>query len=574
MIDFIYKNEATIRLSVFIGSFILLALWEWLRPKREPTQKKIKRWLNNFAMVVCSTIMVRLLVPMAAIGVAYYVEKEGWGLVNNFDWSFEFKLIVAFVLLDLSIYFQHTLFHVIPVLWRVHRVHHADLDCDVTTGLRFHPFEILLSILIKMGTIVVLGAPVLAVIVFEIVLNFMSMFTHSNINLGTRFEKIMRWFVVTPDMHRTHHSTQENETNSNFGFNISLWDRIFGTYMAEPHDGQQGIAIGLDHFREPQWQRLWGMLLMPFESHNRGYAINYRDTKNADEIAMARKIFQQNEENQRLLNELQSLNEKLEFKVAQRTNDLLHAKEEAEKASLAKSAFLSNMSHEFRTPLNAIMGYTGLLLDNSYTHLDDQQRQDVAKIEAAGSRLLHLVTEVLNLSRLESGQLSLASEPTQLTPVIEQTVQDIMPMARSRGIKITSTINQSRLPYVQCNQQKVKEILNNLLSNAVKYNHDNGSVTVTCFELPEGKLRISIVDTGQGIPEELQEGLFDPFTRVGTNYAVEGIGVGLAISRRYAELMGCTIGVSSKPNKGSTFWLDIPVCAEDDINVRGNVASL
>jgi len=306
VIDFLYKYEAIIRLSVFLGGFSLLALWEWIRPKRELTQDKIKRWLNNVGLVVCSTIAVRVIVPTAAIGMAYIVEQEHLGIINHFDFPLWIKIIITFILLDLSIYFQHVFFHVIPILWRFHRVHHSDLDCDVSTGVRFHPVEILLSILIKISIITMLGAPILAVIIFEMILNLMSMFTHSNINLNKNIEKILRWFIVTPDMHRVHHSTRENETNSNFCFHISLWDRIFGTYIAEPEAGHTNMIIGLDHFREPNWQSFKGLMHMPFSSEVRGYAVNYRDTKNADELELATELAIKNQEKASLAIELAS----------------------------------------------------------------------------------------------------------------------------------------------------------------------------------------------------------------------------------------------------------------------------
>jgi len=306
MIDFIYKYEAAIRLSAFLGTFSFLALWEWGRPKRELTQVKLKRWFNNIALLVSGTFLVRIIVPTAAIGVAYLVEQKQWGMVNHYDIPFLLKIVVTIILLDISIYFQHVMFHVLPIMWRFHRVHHSDLDCDVTTGLRFHPVEILISIIIKMSLILLLGAPVLAVILFEVVLNVMSMFTHSNIRLNTTFERVLRWFVVTPDMHRVHHSTEENETNSNFGFHLSLWDRIFGTYMAAPVAGQQGMTVGLDQFREPKWQGFKGLITLPFATRIRGYAINYRDTRNADELAIARELALRNQEKALLATELAS----------------------------------------------------------------------------------------------------------------------------------------------------------------------------------------------------------------------------------------------------------------------------
>jgi diguanylate cyclase (GGDEF)-like protein len=311
LIEYIYKYEAAIRLSVFVCAFGVFALWEWGTPKRELTQVKYKRWFNNFAMVVCSTMVVRLFVPTAVIGVAYFVDQAGWGFANYFEMSFWFSVVFSFILLDLAIYFQHAMFHVLPVMWRFHRVHHSDLDFDITTGLRFHPGEVLISLLIKFTTVVALGAPVLAVILFEVSLNFMAMFTHSNIRLNKTFERVLRWFIVTPDMHRVHHSILENETNSNFAFNISLWDRIFGTYIAKPKAGHQGMTIGLEQFRELAWQRFSRLIFMPFAIGIKGYAINYRDTKNADELALARDLALHNEEKAKLASALEKANQKL-----------------------------------------------------------------------------------------------------------------------------------------------------------------------------------------------------------------------------------------------------------------------
>ena len=304
MIDFIYNNEAAIRLSIFISAFVLLALWEWRWPKRVLMQNKPKRWFNNIALMVTGTLVVRVAVPMAAVGAAYFAENQHIGFANHFELPLWLEMVVIFVLLDLSIYFQHAMFHVLPVMWRFHRVHHSDLDFDVTTGVRFHPVEILISIFIKIFLIVTWGAPVLAVILFEIVLNYMSMFTHCNICLNEKVERVLRWIFVTPDMHRVHHSIRENETNSNFAFNFSVWDRIFGTYRAEPEAGQLGMTIGLTYFRENKWQNYGGLLSTPFSTNVNGYAINYRDTVNANELAQAKEIAQQHEEKAKLATEL------------------------------------------------------------------------------------------------------------------------------------------------------------------------------------------------------------------------------------------------------------------------------
>lgn len=306
MIDFVYDNEAFLRLGVFLCALVLLAMWEWLWPKRELTQNKLKRWFNNIALMVTGTLVVRVLIPMAAVGAAFFAEQQHLGFASHFELPLWIEIIVVFVMLDLAIYFQHAMFHVLPVMWRFHRVHHSDLDCDVSTGVRFHPVEIFLSIIIKIFLIVTWGAPVLAVVIFEMVLNFMSMFTHSNIRLNEKLERILRWFIVTPDMHRIHHSVEENETNSNFAFHMSIWDRMFGTYKAEPEAGQLGMTIGLTQFREKEWQNYSGLLSTPFSTKISGYAINYRDTKNARELAQAKEIALYHEEKAKLSIELDS----------------------------------------------------------------------------------------------------------------------------------------------------------------------------------------------------------------------------------------------------------------------------
>lgn len=348
-LELIYKYEASMRLGVFLSGFVLLLFWEWIRPKRSLSQSRLKRWLNNIALVITSTIIVRIVLPTAAISMAYLVEQQQWGLVNYFDFPFWVKVVVSFILLDLFIYLQHAMFHVLPLLWRFHRVHHSDLDCDVSTGLRFHPVEIVISVLLKMAAIMLLGAPVLAVILFEAILNLMSMFTHSNIQLNKTVEKVLRWLVVTPDMHRVHHSVNENETNSNFGFDISLWDRLFGTYVAEPREGHQGMTIGLDHFRDPKWQNLGGLVLMPFSTNIQGYAINYRDTKNADELALAREIAEKNQEKAQLAAELssymQGINQHALVSVTDKTGKIIEVNEMFCKVSGFKKEELIGQDH-------------------------------------------------------------------------------------------------------------------------------------------------------------------------------------------------------------------------------------
>lgn len=302
--EFLNKYEAAIRLSFFMGGFGLLALIEWLNPKRTLIQDKGKRWRNSFALMAISVVTVRLLFPVTAVGAAYYVEQHQLGLINHFELPLWLKLAIVFVVLDFSIYFQHLVFHITPLFWRMHRVHHSDRGCDVSTGLRFHPLEIVVSLAYKATIITIIGAPVIAVIAFEIILNFMSMFTHSNINISQTADRLMRYLIVTPDMHRIHHSAAENETNSNFGFLISAWDRLFGTYFHEPKHGDNSMVIGLSQFQEDKWQTIKGLLVTPFPNINSGYTINQRDTVNTDELTAAKLLALRNQEKAALASEL------------------------------------------------------------------------------------------------------------------------------------------------------------------------------------------------------------------------------------------------------------------------------
>ena len=276
--EIITNNEVTVRLGFFIGTFIVIALWELIAPKRALTVSKAIRWMNNIGIVVLNTIMLRVLFPTAAVGVAAFVSMQGWGIFNYFQVPYVVALVLSVVFLDFIIYLQHVMVHAVPALWRLHRVHHADLDYDVTTGARFHPVEIILSMLIKFATIVVIGPPVVAVIIFEVLLNATAMFNHGNIQLPKNIDRVLRWFVVTPDMHRVHHSVEDDETNSNFGFNLPWWDRLFGTYRDQPRAGHQGMTIGIHHFRDPkQVEQLPGMLALPFIGKITDYAINRRN---------------------------------------------------------------------------------------------------------------------------------------------------------------------------------------------------------------------------------------------------------------------------------------------------------
>ncbi len=277
MNDWIVTNEAIIRLGAFLGALALMSIWEMLVPLRQLKISKGYRWLNNLGLVVINTLVLRALFPAAAVGVAAFAAANGWGVLNYLAWPSWLTIVVAVVVLDMAIYLQHVMVHAIPVLWRLHRVHHADPDFDVTTGLRFHPIEIILSMLIKFGVILMLGPPVVAVVVFEVLLNGMAMFNHANIALPKGVDRVLRWLVVTPDMHRVHHSVEDDETNSNFGFNLSLWDRVFGTYREQPRGGQLGMTIGIDGFNKPaDVVSLAGLMWLPFRRKIGSYAINRR----------------------------------------------------------------------------------------------------------------------------------------------------------------------------------------------------------------------------------------------------------------------------------------------------------
>ena len=276
--EILLANEKEVRMVFFFGMLALIGLWEVIAPKRALTVSKAIRWTNNLGLVFLNSLLLRLLFPAAAVGVAKFASDQGWGLFNYYsDLPFWFAVVAAVIIMDFVIYVQHVMVHSIPVLWRLHRVHHADLDYDVTTGARFHPIEIIFSMLIKFATILLLGPSIVAVIIFEIMLNATAMFNHGNIGLPKTLDKIVRWFLVTPDMHRVHHSTEDDEANSNFGFSLTWWDRLLGTYREEPRAGQMGMTIGINKFRDPK-QVAWlpGMLALPFVGKMSGYVINRR----------------------------------------------------------------------------------------------------------------------------------------------------------------------------------------------------------------------------------------------------------------------------------------------------------
>jgi len=276
MRDALLACDPFIRLGASGAVFALMAAWELLGPRRRQAIGRGVRWPGNLGVVVVDTLLVRLVFPATAVGLALVAEAHGWGLFNTIALPAWIAVVSSVILLDLAIYFQHVLFHAVPALWRLHRMHHADLEFDVTTGLRFHPFEILLSMMIKLAVVAALGAPALAVLIFELLLNATSMFNHGNIRIPQALDRVLRWFLVTPDMHRVHHSIVSRETNSNFGFNLPWWDRLFGTYRAQPAAGHDAMTIGIEQFRDPHELRLDRMLLQPFLGEAGRYPLGRR----------------------------------------------------------------------------------------------------------------------------------------------------------------------------------------------------------------------------------------------------------------------------------------------------------
>ncbi len=274
--DSIQAIEPLLRLGTFLGVFAAVAVWELAAPRRRQAFARRLRWPNNLGLLLLDVVVLRVVVPGAAIAVALAAQARGWGLLNALDLPTWIAIVLAIVLLDLVIYLQHVMFHALPTLWRLHRVHHADVEFDVTTGTRFHPIEILLSTVVKSAAVAAIGAPAVAVLLFEILLNATAMFNHANARLPARIDAWVRRFVVTPDMHRVHHSVRYNESSSNFGFNLPWWDRLFGTYRAQPATGHAAMTIGVDAFRTPRDLRLDQLLLQPLRETPGGYAINRR----------------------------------------------------------------------------------------------------------------------------------------------------------------------------------------------------------------------------------------------------------------------------------------------------------
>ncbi|MFC1237616.1 sterol desaturase family protein [Vibrio sp. F74] len=258
------KDPEIIRLAFFVSAFGLFAIWEWLKPRKALTQKKSIRWINNLSLVISNNVVLAVIMPILAFQAAQFSEAESFGLFHLIDLPFWLTVVLSVVILDMAIYLQHMLFHRVPLLWRLHRVHHADQDIDLTTGSRFHPIEIVLSAWIKIGCVMLLGVPAIAVVIFEVILNVSAMFNHSNARMPLALDRWLRRVVVTPDMHRVHHSIVAKETHSNFGFFLSIWDRFFKTYISQPTGGHGGCVIGVPEFREPREQYLDKMLTQPF----------------------------------------------------------------------------------------------------------------------------------------------------------------------------------------------------------------------------------------------------------------------------------------------------------------------
>ena len=276
MSDWILAHEPALRFGTFFGIFVIMALWELVASRRELSQPRGRRWFANLGILVLGSLLVRVLFPAAAVGLALLAEGEGWGLLNRVDLPGALSFVLAVLVLDLAIYLQHVMFHAVPALWRFHMVHHSDQDFDLTTGIRFHPIEIVLSIVIKFAVVVALGPPPEAVFVFAVLLNATSIFNHGNVRIPQWIDRWLRWIVVTPDMHRVHHSVEIDESNSNFGFNLPWWDRLFGTYKAQPEAGHLEMKIGVSHLQQTDPAGLISLLGMPFVAKSGAYPIGHR----------------------------------------------------------------------------------------------------------------------------------------------------------------------------------------------------------------------------------------------------------------------------------------------------------
>lgn len=267
-------SEGAFRLGVFSSVFVLMALAETAFPRKRRTQPRVRRWFANWGLVIIDTLVLRITFPILAVSVAFYVEGRGWGLLNWTTLPIWVEIVIAVAMLDLAVWAQHVASHKIPLLWRVHKVHHADRDIDVTTGARFHPIEIVLSMGYKFACILALGPAALAVFLFEVILNASAMFNHSNVRLPLGLDRALRLLIVTPDMHRVHHSIITTETDSNYGFFLSFWDRLFRTYIDQPQKGHCGITIGLAEHQDDAPSSLFWSLWLPFASQERAHREN------------------------------------------------------------------------------------------------------------------------------------------------------------------------------------------------------------------------------------------------------------------------------------------------------------
>jgi sterol desaturase/sphingolipid hydroxylase (fatty acid hydroxylase superfamily) len=282
MEQLVINHEPVIRLGCFAGIFLAVVWGEFLAPRRRLSTPKASRWFINLGIVIINTLVLRILFPVAAVGMAIIATQRDWGLFNNVGIPHWVAVVLSIVILDFAIYLQHVLFHAVPILWRLHMMHHADLDFDLTTGSRFHPIEIIISMLIKIAVVILIGAPAFSVVLFELLLNSTAMFNHGNFFIPLGVDRVLRLIVVTPDMHRVHHSVFPFETNSNFGFNSPWWDRLMGTYRDQPQMGHEGMTIGLKQFRDPSRLTLFKILALPFTGKIGNYAINRRGIEGTD----------------------------------------------------------------------------------------------------------------------------------------------------------------------------------------------------------------------------------------------------------------------------------------------------
>jgi sterol desaturase/sphingolipid hydroxylase (fatty acid hydroxylase superfamily) len=267
-------KDLLIRLTAFLSVLSIMTLWELWALRRSLTTPKGRRWAANLSIVVLDAMIIRLLFAAGAVGAAILAADRGWGLLNHLEWPGWLEILLAVVALDLVLYLQHVMFHAVPQFWRLHMVHHADLDCDVTTGLRFHPIEVALSMVIKLAAVTAIGPPPFAVVIFEVLLSATSMFNHSNVRMSPAVDRILRWLLVTPDMHRIHHSIVPRETNTNFGFNLPWWDKLLGTYRAQPDAGQDRMTLGLEQYRDPARLTLARLLVLPFIGTSGNYPLS------------------------------------------------------------------------------------------------------------------------------------------------------------------------------------------------------------------------------------------------------------------------------------------------------------